>query len=331
MHVLEETPKFAHPLALLLVLVLVPILFSLHRRQRRLGHPLVALATVPQSMPVMAYLSRALLVVAWLSLSIAAAQPQVLVKQGLERQTRDIVINVDVSTSMSLAVSGDNPYSSGGHEYRRIDAARDAICKFIAARQGDRLALLEFSDKSFFVYPLTNNVPLLLKKCVHISDQLFGGTNFQGPFEGYPNRGAIQAPLDHFTELGQAASKVLLIVTDGEAPINERRSAELARRIEDQGVRLYVLGVGKEWTSGSANKWTQPLRRLVERVHGRIFAANDRDGFDKSMRELDALETSTVQVEKARTFEDIYCYFVLASIVAFLLYVGTTAITRETT
>lgn len=293
---------------------------------------MVALASVPRSMPPLAYLARALLVAAWLSLTIAAAQPQVLVTQGLERQTRDIVINVDVSTSMSLAVNGDSNNSNlRGREYQRIDAARDAVCKFIAARQVDRIALMVFSDRSYFLSPLTNHLPTLQKKCLHLSDQLFGGTNFQGPFDGYPYKGAIQAPLDHFEELGQASSKVLLVVTDGEAPINERRSAELARQITAQGVKLYVLGVGKEWTSGTANRWTEPLRRLVERVQGHIFAANDKDAFDRAMREIDAMETSNVLVEKPRTYKDVYQYFTLAALASVLLYLVTISITREST
>lgn len=330
MNILSETPVLKEPIALLLALALLPILLLLQRRQRRLGHPLVALAVVPRSMPPLAYLARALLVVAWLSLTLAAARPQMPVKQGLERQTRDIVINVDVSTSMSLAVEGDHPETSG-REYQRIDAARDAVCKFIAARQGDRIALMEFSEKSFFLSPLTNHLPSLLKKCLHINDQLLGGTNFQGPFEGYPYKGAIQAPLDHFTEMGQAASKVILIVTDGEAPINEKRSAELARQITAQGVKLYVLGVGKEWTSGTANRSTEPLRRLVERVQGHTFAANDKEAFDRAMREIDAMETSNVLVEKPRTYEDVYQYFTLAALVTVLLYLVTISITREST
>lgn len=48
-----------------------------------------------------------------------------------------------------------------------------------------------------------------------------------------------------------------------------------------------------------------------------------------AMRKLDAMETSTVQVEKSRTYVDVYQYFLLVSLVAVLLYLGAVSIIRE--
>ena len=48
-----------------------------------------------------------------------------------------------------------------------------------------------------------------------------------------------------------------------------------------------------------------------------------------AMRKLDAMETSTVQVEKSRTYVDVYQYFLLVSLVAVLLDLGAVSIIRE--
>lgn len=318
-----------HPELLLLALALGPILLFRGLRQNTVGHSFVALTRGMRSSHWTARLSQALLIVAWLAACVAAAQPQYAdATQSIIRESRDLAVTVDVSNSMVGIIPGGG-MNAQGKPYRRIDAARDAVCDFISGREGDRIALMTFSDESYYLWPLTSDIELLQKKCSRLADKLLGGTNFQGPVDGAGAKGALQAPLDHLLEMSQSSSRVVIIVTDGEANINDVRFSELAAEYEENRITLYVIGVGEEWTTGAANERTEPLRRFVERVNGKVYAADDEAGFARAMQDIDAMETSKV-VEKTTTQQDIYRFFLLASVVAWLGYLSTISATRET-
>ncbi len=318
-----------HPTLLLLGLALGPIFFFMGRRVTAFGHPYVALSTGIRSVHWIVRLSQALLVVAWLSACIAAAQPQYAdATQSVVRESRDLAVAVDISNSMVGIIPGGG-LNDQGKPYRRIDAARDAVCQFITGREGDRIALMTFSDESYYLWPLTSDLQLLLKKCGRLADQLVGGTNFQGPTDAIGAKGALQAPLDHLLEMSQSNARVVIIVTDGEADISDVRFAELATQYQENQIALYVIGVGEEWTIGSENDRTEPLRRFVQRVNGKVYAANDQDGFDRAMRDIDAMETSQV-FETTTTQHDLYRYFLIVSIAAWLSYLSVICVANET-
>jgi len=322
---------FVYPWVLLFSLAVIPMVFFMSRRQNAVGHSSVDLAKGLRKLNFIAWISTGLLAVAWVAGCIAAAQPQLAEsKETQTREVRDIVVIMDISGSMSATVEGENP-NTDGKPYRRIDAAKDAVCNFVARREGDRVAVLLFDDDSYYSWPLTTDIKMLLKRCQRLNSHLGGGTNFQGPEQSQPGIGAIQAPLNHLKEFGKAKTKVIVIVTDGEAPITDERFQKLAEQVEQQGARLYVLGVGHEWTSGAANPSTEPLRNFVDRVGGKVFAANDKAAFERAVAEIDSLEKSKIEIEKTVTYKDIYQYFLYASLLTWLLYLVGISITREST
>lgn len=320
---------FVHPTLLLLGFALGPILFFMGRRQNTLGHSFVALTASIRSVHWVGRLSHALLIVAWLSACIALAQPQYADStQSIVRESRDLAMTVDISNSMIGVMPGDK-VNEQGKPYRRIDAAEDAVCQFVTGREGDRIALMTFSDESYYLWPLTSDIELLLKKCNRLADRLVGGTNFQGPTDSVAAKGALQAPLDHLLETSQASSRVVIIVTDGEADISDSRFAELAGQYQENHITLYVIGVGEEWTTGAESDRTEPLRRFVQHVNGKVYSASDESGFASAMHDIDRLETSKV-LEETTTQHDIYVYFLVASIVAWLGYLSVICISNET-
>lgn len=319
----------AYPAALLLGLAVIPFFYFSHRRQDSVGHSFVALTDGIRSFNWIAGLGRALLAVSWLALCIAVAQPRYADgSQFVSRQSRDLAVAVDISNSMTGVIPGGGE-NEKGKPYRRIDAAKDAVCDFIVEREGDRIALMTFSDSSYYVWPLSSDIELLSRKCGRISDQLVGGTNFQGPSDGNSARGALQAPLDHLLEMSDSASRVVIIVTDGEADIDDVRFAELAAQYEQNRIALYVVGVGEGWTTGSENERTEPLRRFVERVNGKVYAANDRAGFARAMQDIDAMETSQV-LQAITVQQELYRHFLIAALCAWALYLIVICVSGET-
>ncbi len=120
----------------------------------------------------------------------------------------------------------------------RIAAARSAVIDFVREREGDRVALLLFSDETFYSWPLSRDRDVVLRRAEQIDRYVSGGTNFDGP------TGAVQGAIDHFREMSDAETRVLILVTDGEAYMERERTISLARQLSDLRIRVYVLGVG---------------------------------------------------------------------------------------
>jgi hypothetical protein len=92
------------------------------------------------------------------------------------------------------------------------------------------------------------------------------------------------------------------------------------------GIHAYVLGVGDAW--GSNDK--PDLGRFAERLGGMVIqvgnSAQMQDGFET----INQMEKSVVGIEKADSFRDIYPRFLVMSIIFFVLYLGTSALVRQT-
>lgn len=150
-----------------------------------------------------------------------------------KRRGVDIVVAVDVSESM---LATDVPPN-------RLERARREIQDLVGQLQGDRVALVAFSGAAFLEAPLTFDysafrsfLPLLTPDLIPVP-----GTNVEAAVsEGI--RALIQP-----TAEGQSAPKrerALILITDGEE--FEGDMGNVRHLAADNGVRVYILGVGTE-------------------------------------------------------------------------------------
>jgi len=323
-----------YPWLLLLFAAIVPLLWLRRKRQSALGHPRVELHKNVRSIPVVGRLPAIFLSLSFLALVIALARPVLPeVNENRSLETRDIVIAVDISGSMSGALPppkdqtqttppGD---STQQQTYRRLDAARDAVVSFVQAREGDRIGVLVFDDDSYWYWPLSDDHKIVMRKAQILNSYTGGGTNFEGPSDRARGIGPFQAAINHFREYGKAKTKVLVLVTDGEDSISEKRQQEIAAQLEELGIKLYVLGVGEGWANGSSND----LSTFTAKVGGQVFRVGDSGAMQASFAAINALEKSQITVEKNVTYRDIYGWFTLASLVFLALFLGSVVLTRE--
>ena len=210
---------FTEPNYLALIVLLAPILWLGNRRRNTVGHSRVGMHAHLSSVSVMRHISTLLLCLLWISACAALARPvlpQVAQRQTI--QTRDIVVQVDISGSMQEPIEDDRPSTfaprppaGAPRVLTRIAAARSAVIDFVREREGDRVALLLFSDQSYYSWPLSRDRDVVLRRADRIDRYVSGGTNFDGP------NGALQGAIDHFREMSEAETRVLILVTDGEA------------------------------------------------------------------------------------------------------------------
>lgn len=319
------------PQYLLLGLLLVPIFVVWHRRQRSVSHSKIRLHSNIRSLSLVAKLPMILFALALISLTVARAQPAIVnTSQQQVIESRDIIIAVDISGSMDSTMDGKSQYSTPDSEKqpRRIDVARAAVSYFIQQRPADdRIALLGFSDDTYYYWPLSSDHKLLLQKA-SLLKKTTGGTNFDGPSKSDSRIGPFQAAIDHFKAYGQSKTKVFVLVTDGEATISPERFAYLTKELDRMGVRLYVIGAGSDWQHpgpGAAD-----LVKMVAAMHGTIILAGDAHGMKLAMDDINATEKFSVTLDEHVEYRDIYPYFVLAGLALLALFLFFNFATRRT-
>lgn len=144
----------------------------------------------------------------------------------VRRKGLDIVLCVD--TSRSMLVEDVKP--------NRLARARREVRGLLDRLQGDRAALLAFAGSVRRVAPLTHDRSTLAAfvEDLSVDENLVGGTNLGSAIDE-----ALQL-LDG--RLG--AHEVIVLITDGEDL--EGAGLEAAQRATEQGIRVFIVGMGTE-------------------------------------------------------------------------------------
>jgi len=330
----------SQPLWLLAILVL-PVLWFVLRRVGKFGLPRVDQASVGVGSRFFVVLPRLLLALSFIALCLALARPQrVYYEPNQSVQARDIIIAVDRSGSMGAPIPGELPKSVVGEteldrEYpgktadkdptkssprgpygadrvTRLQVAQAAVLDFIRNRYivnaGDRVGVLLFDFAPYFSWPLTHDLKMIYRK-IRFSDDLGGGTNF-----GSYDPGPIDAAVDHFKEMGQAKSKVIILVTDGEDDITSGAMDRLRSKIKDNNIRLYVIGVGPTL----AERYVD-IMRLADDVGGKTFRVETAGDLQLVFTSIDQMERSSVSVYSSEKRDERFAAFAIAAILLLVL------------
>jgi len=339
--------NFASPGFFALALLLVPILWLAGRRRDTLGHPQVELHSRLRVVPLLGRLPMTLFVAFWLVLVAALSGPQLTeYSEKTTVRTRNYLLDVDVSGSMDskLTVKNQqdftgtppakpNPVAGDGTPVEpkaptRADAAQAGASLFVNSpnRKGDRIGLMLFNDQPYYVWPLTLDLNTINRKLYLIVKYNAGGTNFGGPDDSNQNVGGIQGGINHLLEITKPdETRVLIMVTDGEDSINARRFGELVELLKKEHIKLYVLGVGESWGSGSKTD----LQRLAEEAGGMVIPVGDTQAMQDGFATIDRLEKTTTQVDPVVSQRDISEWFLGLALILGLLYLGSTVLVRD--
>ncbi|MGE0553133.1 MAG: VWA domain-containing protein [Gemmatimonadales bacterium] len=312
--------EFARP-AMLALLLLVPLAFWWQRRRRppaiKLADGQVAARAAGAPWPL--WIPPGLRWLAVVALLVAAAGPRFAGDlTTIKRQGISIVIAIDVSSSM---LAEDFAPSN------RLEVAKRQAIGFIRGRGADRIGLVAFAGEALTQVPVTIDYPVLERAVLDLRiGTLEDGTAIGSGLATAVNRlRRIESP-----------SRVVLLLTDGEnnrGAIDPRTAADAAAAF---GVRVYTIGVG---TDGEARIPTGrglsgfryemlPVRidevlltDVAERTGGRYFRARDSDALSRIFSQIDALETSQVEMIRYRSAEESTRPFLLVALFAMVLEV----------
>ncbi|KPQ00446.1 MAG: Ca-activated chloride channel-like protein [Bacteroidetes bacterium HLUCCA01] len=227
----------------------------------------------------------------------------------------DVVVAFDISSSMLAEDLRPN----------RLTAAKNLTAEFLDNRGDDRVGLVIFAGDSFTLVPPTTDYRL-------VRQQLLGldiGVVRDGTAIGMGVATAVNR-----LKSSSSASKVIILLTDGEnnaGEIDPLTSADLAAAYD---IRLYTIGVSTEGTAPypisdpvfGTRYHPLPvdidepmLTEMASRTGGRYFRARDNEALQQIYAEIDELETSIVDeiiyVDRKEEYRD----FLLPSFLLLML------------
>ncbi|GIW16675.1 MAG: hypothetical protein KatS3mg063_2528 [Tepidiforma sp.] len=282
--------EFAAPAGLALALLAIPLAWAV--RRPRPAVPVAAIPPLAGARPGwrlrFARALPALRVLAVVLLAIAVAGP----RRGDARtlvpgEGIDIVLSLDLSSSM-LASFGDST---------RLAVTKDVVREFIRSRENDRVGLVVFQQDALPLSPPSTDYAALDRMVADLDSGLLPDGTGIGV--------GLAAALSMLQE-STAASRVVILLTDGEhnAPsIRPEAAAALAAALK---VRVYTIGVVSPSPIDRGREIDERLlREIAAQTGGRYFAASDPGQLADVYDEISSLERSRITRE---SFDD-YDYF----------------------
>ena len=261
------------------------------------------------------HLPAALRGLALVCLVVAFARPQTGVTgENVVTEGIDIVLALDISSSMLAEDLAPN----------RIEAAKAVAADFAGGRRNDRIGLVIFAGKAFTQAPLTLDHSVV----VSLIGELEVGMIEDGTAVGMGLATAVKR-----LQASEAASKVVVLLTDGRNNRGEIDPVTAAQAAQALGVRVYTIGAGsrgtvrvpitdrfgnRRYVTTRADVDEATLRATAETTGGRYYRATDRESLEAIYGEIDELETTEIQVENFTTYGERFHIPLLAGLLLLL-------------
>jgi Ca-activated chloride channel family protein len=298
---------FADRWLLLLGLVALPVALLAWRRGGRRALAVPSLAAVGGMRPTVR--SRAasalpvLRVLAVVLLAIAIAGPRtgdanaVVPGQGI-----DIVLAIDISSSMETNLLAPDK--------NRLEVTKQVVRDFVKGRTNDRIGIAVFQDDALPLSPPTLDYQALDTMVA----QLKSGLLPDGTGIGVGLASAVNMLQD-----SNAASRVVILLTDGEHNATSIRPEDAANLAAALRIRVYTIGVMNPKTSPGQSDSIDValLRDISKRTGARYFEATSAEDLSSVYEEIGDLETSRVGRERFQRFTEYAPWFLAGA--AFLI------------
>jgi Ca-activated chloride channel family protein len=179
------------------------------------------------------------------ALSFAAARPQNITVVEQERASRNIVLVVDASNSMSAR---DFPTSLGATS--RMEGLKATVAEYVRSRSRDRLALVVFGNTAYLQSPLTSDTHLVEELVRSIQPRMAG--------DGTAIGDGLGLALKRLREVKDGTTAIILM-TDGVNTAGQVSPIKAAHVAKDLGIQIHTIGIG----TGSAPLLQQPLGGML--------------------------------------------------------------------
>jgi len=257
-----------------------------------------------------------LLILAWLTLLAATARPQSFGEPiGIPVTGRDLMLGIDISGSMREA-----DLYAGNTRATRMAVVKQVAQDFVSRRAGDRVGLIMFGSQAYVQTPLTHDHETVQHFLDEAAVGLAGRSTAIGDAIGLAVKRLRDRP---------DASRVLILLTDGENSAGVIEPVAAARLAATSGIRIHTIGVGSDVREGVfnvpfGNQRSEldeaTLRAISSETGGQYFRARNQQELASIYREIDRLEPTTLDAEEFRPLRELFVWPLSASLLLTLLW-----------
>ncbi len=237
---------------------------------------------------------------------IALARPQYgTLELRTSAEIVDISLVIDVSGSMQEQDFHPN----------RLEAAKKAAIQFVEKRKSDRVSVVLFGLNAAILCPPTLDMVSVQSFISRIHNQIINN-NKTAVGDGLAL--AVKQITESKEEDVKVASRVVVLLTDGESNSGSIQPLQAAEIAESLGVRVYTIGMG----GGSLNRpgfMSLPRARksfdeesLIEIARitgGKYFHADSDEKLDVIYDEIDQMERTEVKAEESVDYDERFMIF----------------------
>ena len=250
---------------------------------------------------------------------VAFARPRAgVTSENILTEGIDIVLVLDISSSMLAEDLEPN----------RIQAAKRVAADFVAGRRNDRIGLVVFAGQAFTQVPLTLDYGVVRD----LMDELEVGMVEDGTAVGMGLATAVKR-----LNASAAASKVVVLLTDGRSNRGEIDPLTAAQMAQAQGVRVYTIGagsrgtarvpvddpvLGRRYATVRVDVDEETLAEVASTTGGRYFRATDNESLASIYQEIDELETTEIEVQNFTRYTELFHVPLAAGLLLLLIEAG---------
>lgn len=226
----------------------------------------------------------------------------------------DIILVMDISESMDLQDFTPN----------RLEASKKTAIDFINGRFGDRIGMVVFAGEAYSLAPLTNDYELLSDLISEISFDMMEA-------KGTAIGSAIASATNRMKD-AESASKVLILLSDGESNagnVDPLFAAQLASALD---IKIYTIAVGKDgMVPYGTDFFGRPqmvesyldettLREIAKIGNGQFFRASDGGTLQTIFDEINTLEKTEILENRYKETADYYRVYLFWAMAFFFLW-----------
>lgn len=323
-------PIFLYILAGLVLLYSILHVWALFRRKKRIaryGDPeLVKLLLIDVS-SLRPNLKFGLCMAGFALLMVALARPQNGTKQS-ERERYGIEAMVALDVSNSMLAQDVHPC--------RLDKSKRLVSNMMSEMVDNQMGMVIFAGEAFIQLPITSDFVSAKMFLDQINPSMI-------TLQGTDIARAIELSMRSFTQR-EGVNRAIFVITDGED--NEGGAIEAAKQAAEQGVHVFVLGVGSpqgakipipgstqymidergEYVQSKLNE--QMCREIAQAGKGAyIYVDNSSSAQDALNKEIDKLAKTKLEASVFSEYNEKYQIFLLFGLV--LLIVDVLILSRE--
>lgn len=257
-----------------------------------------------------------LLALTWCALLLAVARPQSFGDPvGVPLTGRDLMLCIDISGSMREA-----DLYAGNNRATRMAVVKQVASDFVDRREGDRIGLVMFGSQAYVQTPLTLDHKTVQHFLAEAAVGLAGRSTAIGDAIGLAVKRLRERP---------EASRVIILLTDGENSAGVVEPLVAARLAADNNIRIHAIGVGADAQSGlfnapfgarSSELDEETLKAISQATGGQYFRARNQKELANIYREIDKLEPTEQDAEEFRPLRELFAWPLSAALLFSLLW-----------